>query len=123
MVEKTKELTSEDKAGIVSLPYGLEGICPVRHMRKEDGSNAQIEETLDFVIIEFNKDTRKIVVSHTRTFEEGDDTRKPAPKAKAKGKAGAASSAVKNVNKSSEKSTLGDLDALSALKEKMEKGK
>ena len=115
---------NKDKAGIVSLPYGLEGICPVRHMRKEDGSNAQIEETLDFVIIEFYKDTRKIVVSHTRTFEEGDDSKKPAPKAKAKakGKAGA-SSAVQNVNKSSEKSTLGDLDALSALKEKMEKGK
>ena len=57
-------------------------------------------------------------------FEEGDDSKKPAPKAKAKakGKAGA-SSAVQNVNKSSEKSTLGDLDALSALKEKMEKGK
>ncbi len=113
---------NKDKSGIVSLPYGLEGICPARHMRKEDGSNAQVEETLDFVVIEFNKDSRKIVVSHTRTFEEGDD--KPtggASKEKSKG-GSASSSAVNAVNKNSEKSTLGDLDALAELKEKMDKG-
>ncbi|MBL4862542.1 MAG: 30S ribosomal protein S1 [Crocinitomicaceae bacterium] len=114
-------IENKDKSGIVSLPYGLEGICPARHMRKQDGTNAMVEETLDFVVIEFNKDARKIVVSHTRTFEEGDDTR-PAPKGKAKGK-GASAGAVKQVNKSVEKSTLGDLDALAALKQKMEKGK
>ena len=68
-------IENKDKSGIVALPYGLEGICPARHMRKEDGTNAKVEETLDFVVIEFNKDGRKIVVSHTRTFEEGDDTK------------------------------------------------
>ena len=110
---------NKDKSGIVSLPYGLEGICPARHMRKADGSNAQVEETLDFVVIEFNKDARKIVVSHTRTFEEGDDR----PSSKGKSSGGGSSNAVKANNSNSEKSTLGDLDALAELKEKMEKGK
>jgi len=112
-------IENKDKSGIVALPYGLEGICPARHMRKEDGTNAKVEETLDFVVIEFNKDGRKIVVSHTRTFEEGDDT-KPAKKGGKGNKASASSAAVKQVNQNSEKSTLGDLDALAELKQKME---
>ncbi len=112
----------KDKSGIVSLPYGVEGICPSKHLRKADGSNAKVEEVLDFKVIEFSKDAKKIVVSHTRTFEEGED--KPATTAKGgKKSAGSATDqAVKAINQSSEKSTLGDLDALSALKEKMEKG-
>lgn len=109
-------IENKDKSGIVSLPYGLEGICPARHMRKEDGSNAKVDETLDFVIIEFNKDARKIVVSHTRTFEEGDD-HKPSKKG-----GGSSAAAVKQVNQNAAKSTMGDLDALAALKEKMDKG-
>ncbi|MDG1037133.1 MAG: 30S ribosomal protein S1 [Crocinitomicaceae bacterium] len=112
-------IENKDKSGIVALPYGLEGICPARHMRKEDGTNAKVEETLDFVVIEFNKDGRKIVVSHTRTFEEGDDT-KPTKKGGKGNKASASSAAVKQVNQNSEKSTLGDLDALAELKQKME---
>jgi small subunit ribosomal protein S1 len=105
----------KDKAAIVSLPHGVEAICPKKHMRKEDGSNAQVEEKLNFKVIEFNKDAKKIVVSHTRTFEEGED--KPTAKRKS---AGGGSKAVENLNKSNEKSTLGDLDALSALKADME---
>jgi small subunit ribosomal protein S1 len=116
-------IENKDKSGIVALPYGVEGICPAKHLRKEDGTNAKIEETLDFKVIEFNKDSKKIVVSHTRMFEEGEDR----PTAKATGgkkPAGSnTSSAVKTVNSSNEKSTLGDLDALSALKKKMEEGK
>ena len=103
----------KDKSGIVALPYGLEAICPARHMRKTDGGNAKVEETLDFVVIEFNKDARKIVVSHTATFEETED--KPRSKK-------SSSASVKQVNESAEKSTLGDLDALAELKQKMEKG-
>lgn len=108
----------KDKAAIVSLPYGVEGICPKKHLRKEDGSNAHADETLDFKVIEFNKDARKIVVSHTRMFEEGEDR----PTTKKKPTRGSSNKAVKNFNKSNEKSTLGDLDALSALKDEMEKG-
>ena len=113
---------NKDKSGIVSLPYGLEGICPARHMRKEDGSNAEVDETLDFVVIEFNKDARKIVVSHTSTFEEQEENHANRSKEKSS-KGGSSNKAVNTVNQSNEKSTLGDLDALSALKEKMEKGK
>ncbi|MGV3631645.1 MAG: 30S ribosomal protein S1 [Bacteroidota bacterium] len=122
---------TKDKSGIVALPYGVEGLCPAKHLKKEDGTNAKIDETLDFKVIEFNKDAKKIVVSHTRTFEEGDE------KAPSKGGSGAkkggastgggssTSQAVKAINQNTEKSTLGDLDALSALKDKMkeEEGK
>nr|WP_294858419.1 30S ribosomal protein S1 [uncultured Fluviicola sp.] len=120
-------IETKDKAGIVALPYGVEGICPSKHLRKEDGTNAKVEETLDFKVIEFNKESKKIVVSHTRTFEDGTDektTSKPAAGKKgATGGAGSSTSqAVKANNSSNEKSTLGDLDALAALKEKMEGG-
>ncbi len=113
-------IENKDKSGIVSLPYGVEGICPAKHLRKEDGTNAKVEETLDFKVIEFNKDAKKIVVSHTRTFEEGDD--KPSTKSGGKKSGGSSSAAVNAINQNNEKSTLGDLDALAELKEKMDKG-
>jgi small subunit ribosomal protein S1 len=114
-------IENKDKSGIVSLPYGVEGICPSKHLRKEDGTNAKVEETLDFKVIEFNKEAKKIVVSHTRTFEEGED--KPTSKGDKKGSAGSSTTqAVKAINQNNEKSTLGDLDALAELKEKMDKG-
>ena len=102
-------------------------------MRKEDGSNAKVEDTLEFKVIEFNKDAKKIVVSHTRMFEEGEDrptttsssSSSASSASKKGGNAGggnATSQAVKAINSSSEKSTLGDLDALTALKKSMEEG-
>jgi small subunit ribosomal protein S1 len=82
----------KDKSGIVSLPYGVEGICPSKHLRKADGSNAKVEDTLDFVVIEFNKDAKKIVLSHTRTFDDTQEApalaAKPAKGAKGKQAAG-----------------------------------
>lgn len=120
-------IETKDKAGIVALPYGVEGICPSKHLRKEDGSNAKVEDTLEFKVIEFNKEMKKIVVSHTRMFEEGTDekpakTTGGAKKGTEKGGGSSTSQAVKAINQSNEKSTLGDLDALAALKEKMEGG-
>ena len=109
----------KDKSGIVSLPYGVEAICPAKHMRKEDGSTtAKVDEQLQFKVIEFNKDAKKIVVSHLRMFEEGED--KPTTKKSSGGKKGGSSKAISDVNKGAEKSTLGDLDALAALKDKMD---
>src|SRR3989338_2762366 len=128
--KKIKHPSEFCKAGVVALPYGVEGICPSKHLRKEDGTNAKVEETLDFKVIEFNKEAKKIVVSHTRTFEEGIDE-KPTKSSSSTGNkkatggnnAGSATSqAVKAINQGNEKSTLGDLDALAALKEKMEGG-
>ena len=107
----------KDKSGIVSLPYGLEAICPAKHLKKADGNNATIDDALDFQVIEFNKDARKIVVSHIRTHEEYEGTSR-APK-----KSSSSKSNLKSVNSNAEKSTLGDLDALAELKEKMDKKK
>ncbi|MDB2408206.1 30S ribosomal protein S1 [Crocinitomicaceae bacterium] len=107
----------KDKSGIVSLPYGLEAICPAKHLKKADGANATVDDALDFQVIEFNKDARKIVVSHIRTHEEYEGTTK-APK-----KSSSSNSKLKSINSNAEKSTLGDLDALAELKEKMDKNK
>jgi small subunit ribosomal protein S1 len=114
----------KDKVTIVSLPYGVEGMCPKKHLRKADGSNAAMDETLEFKVIEFNKEAKKIVVSHLRTFEEGEDkpTIKSTGKPARSGSKGG-NSAVSANNKSNEKSTLGDLDALAALKSEMEGNK
>ncbi len=112
-----------DKGGVVNLPYGVEGFAPSRHLMKEDGSKAASEEMLDFEIIEFNKDSKKIIVSHTKTFETdmdasvgGGDKKKKAPSAKGK----TDNKAIKKINESQEKTTLGDLGVLSDLKEEME---
>ncbi|MCB0478081.1 MAG: 30S ribosomal protein S1 [Crocinitomicaceae bacterium] len=116
-VHKGTVVNMKDRAGIIALPYGVEGFCPNKHLRKEDGSNLKVDEQADFKVIEFNKDSKKIIVSHTRTFEEGDEAK---PAAKGKKKVGN-DKAVQAVNDSAEKSTLGDIDALSALKDQMEK--
>ena len=108
----------KDKSGIVSLPYGLEGICPAKHLKKADGNNACVEEVLDFKVIEFNRDARKIVVSHIRTHEEHAE---PATSSRPSRKSNANN--LNAINKNAEKSTLGDLDALAELKEKMDKKK
>ena len=108
----------KDKSGIVSLPYGLEGICPAKHLKKADGNNAQIEDVLDFKVIEFNRDARKIVVSHIRTHEEQSETSKSSRPSKKSN-----TNNLNAINKNAEKSTLGDLDALAELKEKMDKKK
>jgi len=119
-----------DKSATVALPYGVEGYAPAKQLRKADGTNAKNEEQLNFVVTEFNKEAKKIVVSHTRTFEEGTDekevsTKSAAPKGGAKkGQGGGShtSKAVKEINSNVEKTTLGDLDALANLKSEMEKG-
>jgi small subunit ribosomal protein S1 len=106
----------KDKAGIVSLAYGVEAYCPAKHMKKEDGSYVLADEKIEFKILEFNKDGKKILVSHTKVWGEVEAKR-------AKSNASRTSKAVRNINDSREKTTLGDLDALAALKDKMEKGK
>ncbi len=100
----------KDKAGIVSLPYGIEGFCPVKHMKKEDGSSLGMEEKNNFKVIEFNKENKKILVSHALMWGEVADTRKRTDR-----------KALSSNNASAEKSTLGDLDALASLKAKMDK--
>jgi small subunit ribosomal protein S1 len=113
----------EGNHSIVTLPYGLEGYCLNKNLKKADGSTAKVEEILEFVIQEFNKGQRKITVSHTSTWKEDEPGSEPAKKSVSRGPKkpeGESSSAVKAVNSQVEKSTLGDLDVLANLKEKME---
>jgi small subunit ribosomal protein S1 len=113
---------------MVSLPYGVEGTVALKHLKKADGSKAELEEKLPFKVLEFNGEARRIVLSHTRTFEEGDDAVETAPAAakrggrKAGGEEGGQSASIKSVNDRVEKSTLGDLSVLGDLKNRMEAG-
>ncbi len=117
-LHKCSVISKNDKGATLELPYGLEGVTTNRHLKKEDGSNVEVGETLDFVVIEFSKDDKRIVLSHTNTHTKPAE-RPAAPKKKSSG-GGGQKSAVNKLNKDSEVSTLGDLDALSALKSQME---
>ena len=109
-----------DKGAIIALPYGVEGFVPSKHLAKEDGTTLKAEETAEFKIIEFNKDSKRIVVSHARIWEEVKAEAVAEERATKKKEVTAANTAVKKVKDSVEKSTLGDLDVLSQLKDKLE---
>ncbi|OAQ42256.1 30S ribosomal protein S1 [Pedobacter psychrophilus] len=109
-----------DKGAIIALPYGVEGFVPSKHSAKQDGSTLKVDEVADFKIIEFNKDAKRIVVSHARIWEEEKAEALQEERATKKKEVSAASASVKKVKDSVEKSTLGDLDVLSQLKDKME---
>ncbi len=111
-VHKCTVITKTDKSAILELPYGLEGQCAVRNLAKEDGSMANEGDTLEFKVIEFSKDEKRIILTHTGTWKEVEEvTRKKKPP---KG------NTLSKINQEVEKSTLGDLAALTALKEQME---
>lgn len=109
-----------DKGALVALPYGVEGFVPTKHLVKADGKTAQVDEKLDFKIIEFNKENKKIVASHARIHEEAKEAEKAAEKAEKKEKAAAEKKAVKNIKDSIEKTTLGDIGELAKLKESLD---
>ncbi|MEY4937293.1 MAG: hypothetical protein RIS64_3652 [Bacteroidota bacterium] len=116
-------LRRDDKGAIVQLTYGLEAFAPIKQLKKEDGTTAEQGENLTFKIIEFNRDDKRVLVSHTRY---ADDIRRENDAAEQKRK-DAAESAVKNEEKAAlkatqekvERSTLGELDALTQLKDKL----
>ena len=111
----------DDKGATVQLQYGLEAYAPARHLRKENGSTVEADEVLPFVIIEFDRNDKRIVVSHTRIWEQEKADEKETLKKEAKADAESTKKAVKNVQSKVEKSTLGDIDVLAALKDKMKK--
>ncbi len=118
-IHKCTVNSKNDKGAVLELPYGLEGFATVKNLEKEDGTQVEVGEALDFKVSEFSKDDKRIVLSHTATFkEEAKQAKKPAAATPGKKK-------EENVEMpaQSEKSTLGDLDALAELKEKMEGGK
>lgn len=111
----------DDKGATVQLQYGLEAYAPARHLRKEDGGTVEVEETLPFVIIEFDRNDKRIMVSHTRVWEQVKTEEKEAAKKDAASENEKTKKAVKNLQSKVEKPTLGDIDALAALKDKLKK--
>ena len=115
-------IKKEGSQFIVYLPHGVEGYCTAKHLKKEDGSTADIDEKLDVVVLEFNKNAKRIVVSHLRTYEDQPD--KQSPRSGGGSGGGSSRGGMKSVQSNLEKTTLGDVGGvLSDLKQEMEKGK
>ncbi len=110
-----------EKGAVIALPYGVEGFATPKHLVKQDGTTAKVDEKLPFKVIEFNKENKRIILSHSRIFEDEAKAEKAAeqPK-KAKRQAPKAEQATTTPI---EKTTLGDIEALAALKEQLSKGK
>jgi small subunit ribosomal protein S1 len=122
-VHKGTILSKNDKGAVLELPYGIEGFASAKNLQKEDNSKAEVGDSLDFKVLEFSKDDRRIVLSHKATWsveeevaaaKQGGQQKKQGPPSKGK--------TIQNINQQTEKSTFGDIDALSALKEKMQGG-
>ena len=114
-------ISTSDKGVVVSLPYGVEGFCPNRHLKKEDGSNAKMDETIDFKVIEFSKENKKIILSHSRIWEDKVAVEREAETEVKEKAAKSTKRAVKQINDNVERTTLGDLDVFAELKENFEK--
>ncbi|WP_121354975.1 30S ribosomal protein S1 [Flavisolibacter nicotianae] len=116
----------DDKGAIVQLPYGLEGFAPNRHLAKEDGKSVGADETAEFMVIEFDRNEKRIVVSHARIWEQAANDERDAARKEARVQSEQTKKAVKNLQNKVEKPTLGDLGALAQIKERLqqeEKGK
>jgi small subunit ribosomal protein S1 len=117
-VHKGTLISKNDKGVVLELPYGIEGFCSMKNLVKEDNSKAEVGESLDFKVLEFSKEDRRIALSHKAMYSSAEEDKvvakkggsKPAPKGKT----------IDKINQEVEKSTLGDLEALTALKQKMD---
>ena len=120
-VHKGTIIEMNDKGAVVALPYGVEGFAPTRHLQKEDSSKVKIDDSLDFKVIEFSKDSKKIILSHSRIWQDTKADEKAKETAAARKEEKATQRAVKKVKENVEKTTLGDISALANLKSDMEK--
>ena len=118
-IHQGKIIEMLDKGAVIQLEHGVEGFTTPKHLVKEDGTQAQLGEPLDFKVIEFNKDSKRIILSHSRIYEDAQRAAKRAEKASAPRRQKTEAPAVQNQAAST---TLGDIDALAALKAKMENG-
>ncbi len=109
-----------DKGALVALPYGVEGFVSTKHLVKEDGSKAKVDERLPFKVIEFSKAAKRIILSHTKVNEE--DTRPKDQDAKKAKQAPSAHKTMRKLKTNLERTTLGDISELASLKEEMEEG-
>ncbi len=114
-------ISLSDKGVVVALPYGVEGFCPNRHLKKEDGTTAKVDETIDFKVIEFSKENKKIILSHSRIWEDKVAAEREVETENKDKAAKSTKRAVKQINDNIERTTLGDLDVFAELKENFEK--
>ena len=112
----------DDKGALVQLQYGLEGFVPNRHLNKEDGTQVKADDTVQFMVIEFDRNEKRIVLSHARLWEQVIAEEKEVAKKEAKAESDNTKKAVKAVQSKVEKSTLGDLSALADIKAKLQEG-
>jgi small subunit ribosomal protein S1 len=112
----------EDKGAVIQLSYGLEGFVPNRHLVKEDGKTIQVDESAQFVVIEFDRNEKRILLSHTRIREQQENDQKETAKKEARVESDSTKKAVKNIQSKVEKATLGDLGALAEIKAKLKEG-
>jgi small subunit ribosomal protein S1 len=109
-----------DKGAVISLPYGVEGFATPKHLVKEDGTQAKIDEKLQFKVIEFNKEAKRIILSHSRVFEDEQKSTKKKESGEKRTRTSARKEAAENIDTTPmEKTTLGDIEELAALKERM----
>jgi small subunit ribosomal protein S1 len=113
-------IKKDDKGAVVQLPYGLEGYAPARHLAKEDGKTIGADETASFMVIEFDRNDKRIVLSHTRLWEREKEEEKQIEMKEKRAEAESTKKAVKNIQSKVEKATLGDLGVLAGLKAKMD---
>jgi len=112
-------IKKDDRGGIVQLPYGLEAYAPLRHLKKDDNTSVEVDETTTFKVIEFNRDDKRILVSHLRYVEdikrEADDSVRTEKREERK----TVQKAVKKTQSNVERATFGDLDVFSQLKDQL----
>jgi small subunit ribosomal protein S1 len=111
---------TSEKGMIVTLPYGVEGFAPTRHLQKENGAMAKIDEALDFKVIEFSKENKKIILSHSRVYQDEQFAERTKEENEQKAQARTAKQTVKKIKDNLEKTTLGDIGGLAELKSEME---
>ncbi len=112
----------DDKGALVQLAYGLEGFAPARHLNKEDGKAVVAEETLEFVVIEFDRNDKRILLSHSRVWEQAQIEVKESAKKEARAESEKTAKEVKVIQAKVEKTTLGELSALADIRAKLEEG-
>ncbi len=109
----------DEKGALILLPYGLEAFAPIKHIRKEDGTLAEVEEKITFKVIEFNRDDKRILVSHTRYLDDMRRKEKDAERDARRTERESTRTEIKKQQAKVEKSTLGDMAAFSQLKEQL----
>jgi small subunit ribosomal protein S1 len=109
-----------DKGAVIALPYGVEGFAPTRHLLKADGTSLKAEEQAEFKVLEFNKESKKIIASHAKIHDDAIAAEKAVETEEKKTAEKAEKKAVKKVKESVEKTTFGDISALSDLRDELQ---